>query len=272
MKQIMNNWRMYSKESLNESNPFYGILMDPEQVSRELATPEGAKKVASLIDNLRDKGLLQAIRKYAARHGVPTEFLLGVLIDEQMRAFGGKPQLQKSDLGDDILSYIDPAGTSVGAAQVEPKTIYHLIVSQGFKPEKMPADLLRKLIAHSGQSNSSTTKNYKPLSRELAYELSSVLKSEPLIAFETIAKILSYHRDEWTKVKGLEDWAKTYDAWEVYAYGFSRGMEGDTGVRKGMVSPGDRMAKGLPRTPGASARGTGIGQIATIARDALKDI
>lgn len=269
----MNNWRRYSKEILNEmSNPFYGILMDPAQVSKELATPEGAKKVASLIDNFRKSGLLQVIKKYAVRHEVPTEFLLGVLIDEQMRAFGGKPQLQKSDLGDDILSYIDPAGTSVGAAQVEPRTLYHLIVALGFRPEELSADLIRKLMVYSQKDNANSTEKYKPLSRELAYELSSILKSNPMVAVETIAKILSYHRKEWAKVKGLEDWAKTYDAWEVYAYGFSRGMEGDTGVRKGMVSPEDRVAKGLPRVPGASVRGRGIGQIAAIARDKIKNI
>jgi hypothetical protein len=274
MKNIMNNWRKFSEQTLDEmANPFYGILMDPEQVSKELATPEGAQKVAALIEDIRQKGWLGPIREYSTKYGVPLEFLLGVVIDEQMRAFGGKPQLQKSDLGDNILAYLDPAGTSVGASQIEPNTFYHLIVTQNFRPKRLKDDLLRELLIHSDLTGwVGTTAQYSPLTRELAHEISSVLRADPLLAIECVAKILSYHRDEWARVKGLEDWTKTYDAWEVYAYGFSRGMEGETGVRRGMVDPEARVARGLPRSPGASARGRGIGQIATIARDKLKDI
>jgi len=237
-----------------EGNPFYGILMDPDLTSKELATPAGAKKVSSIIDSLRSSGLLQKINTFSKKYNVPREFLLGVIVDEQLRAYG-KSQIQTSDIWDDILAYFNPSTTSVGIAQIEPMVFFNLI-KQKWSPAGIPKDLKDEILSDS--SNRGSTATHSKISKEL--------RANSSLSVETVAKLLSDYRNSWKRVKGQEKWAKSYDAWETYAYMFSSGMSSN--VLKGMKSPEEREAMGRNKAPSGGQRGAGIG---TIARDYGKE-
>lgn len=247
---LRNAIRKRSSITEESANPFYGsVLLDPEQVTKELATPEGAQKVLDIISDMRSKGLLSTITSLSKKYGVPREILLGIVIDEQLRGFG-KSTLQGSDIGDDILSFFRPARTSVGAAQVKPTLVFDL-VRQGWKPEHLSSVVYFDIRNHKGK-----------ITRDIGKKISRELKVNPRLGIEAVAKNLAKEKAMWSKVKGLEDWSKTSKSWETVAY---TSMGAPT-LKKGMVSPEERQKMGLPPTPDPSARGRGIGQIASLAK------
>lgn len=256
------------KHLITEKNPFYGILMDPKAVSNELATPEGAKKVASIIDSMHANGSLSHVNRYASKYSVPREFLLGVIIDEQLRAFG-KSQIEDSDIWDDIASYFSPSSVSVGLAQIEPTTVMGLLKG-GWRPASYGSELNSIMVLMKTAEMGDLPMGKSNLDSSIYEKISSLLKTNQQASIETTAKLLSDHRDMWNRVKGLEDWAKSYDAWETYAFMHSVGST--PAITSGMTSPEKREKIGKSRLPAGGERGEGIGTAARQAKDYLNTL
>jgi len=287
------------------SNPFYGTsFLDDEQVEKALKTPEGIARVASLTLSMKNKGLLEYIDKYSAMYNIPREYVFGIILDEQFRSHSGN-SVNQGDIGDKILSTLwDLRGTSTGMAQTQPILVAKALMKYDFTPSsssgreieaKLYDDVLaiytEEFIENSDtgmseddlerEANDSfdfdaELKNISPddLSDDFYYFVENILTSNDEFVIELVSFLLSYYRDQWRSVEGLqnlENWHDSIDEWDTIAYTYSMGLE-LLRDKHSLSSPEEREEAGLSARPSGSSRGRGIGQIGREALSVLDNL
>lgn len=276
------------------SNPFYGTsLLPDDQVEKALKTDAGVERAAALTLSMKEKGMLPHIDKYSKIYNVPRAYVFGIILDEQFRSHS-ENEISFGDMWDNLLSYFSPSDVSTGMAQTEPVLIGKCFLKYGYEPKsnggKKIKSILNKEIDDLGVDSGGDTGiddylenslsiidfdrldlDATDLSSEFYEKVADQLESDAEFTIEILAFLLSYYRDKWWSIEGLqnlENWHDSIDEWDVIAYTYSRGLE-DLIEKGSFGSPEERKSSNLPERPSGASRGKGIGDLGRKALETL---